>query len=308
MNLTRDDAGPTPGSADISKMSCGKPAAAAANGHCRDCAVHARAFCAVLDDAALASLDKLHAIVDLGRDDCLYLEGDMAADFFTILSGALRLSNLLPDGRRQITGFVLPGEFVGLSTAKTYIDNADALTEVRLCRFSRSDLARMGQDYPELDGRLLAMTNDTLTRAREHMLLLGRMTAPEKIAHFLFSLALRVQASGQPAGQLVLPMSRSDIADFLGLTIETVSRTFTELKSDNVISLPEHNRVLAGSKAPFVVGNGRFSRRFAVSAVFASAAPSPPHGPRQFPLLALAQPPTAAHRPAGHRHRPAPTP
>ena len=172
----------------------------------------------------------------------------MAADFFTVLSGALRLSNLLPDGRRQITGFVLPGKFVGLSTAKTYIDNADALTEVRLCCFSRSDLARMGQDYPELDGRLLAMTNDTLTRAREHMLLLGRMTAPEKIAHFLFSLVLGAQASGQPivqlANPLVLPRSRSEIADFLGLTIETVSCIFTKLKSDNVISLPEHNRVL----------------------------------------------------------------
>lgn len=213
------------------------------NGFCRDCAVHTRAFCAVLDDTDLARLEQLHTIVHLDGEDGLFLEGDDATFFFTVLSGALRLSKLLPDGRRQITGFVLPGEFIGLSAGDTYVDNAEALTDTSLCRFSVSDLQRIGRENPKMDGRLLAMTNSTLTQARDHMLLLGRMKAPEKIASFLISLLDRAAAADQPAEPLHLPMGRADIADYLGLTIETVSRTFTRLKVDNVVSLPVHNRV-----------------------------------------------------------------
>ncbi len=211
--------------------------------YCHDCAVHTRAFCSVLDDAALARLEDLHSIMKLDSEDGLFMEGDEASSFFTVLSGALRLSKLLPDGRRQITGFVLPGEFVGLSSGNTYVDNAEALIETSLCRFAVSDLKRIGQENPEMDAKLLAMTNSTLTQAREHMLLLGRMKAPEKIASFLVGLIDRAAAADQPVDPLALPMSRADIADYLGLTIETVSRTFTKLKADKVISLPEHNRV-----------------------------------------------------------------
>jgi CRP/FNR family transcriptional regulator len=94
-----------------------------------------------------------------------------------------------------------------------------------------------------MGGQLLAMTNNSLTRAREHMLLLGRMKALEKIASFLVGLLNRAAATEQPTDPLSLPMSRADIADYLGLTIETVSRTFTQLRSDEIIALPEHNLV-----------------------------------------------------------------
>lgn len=237
MNLTRAYEGPSPG------MNCGRRHSRSAAGFCRECAVQTRAFCAVLDDAALAQLEQLHTICDLASDESLFMEGDPATAFFTVLKGAMRLSKLLPDGRRQITGFVLPGEFIGLSAAEVYAHNADALTEASLCRFAIADLERIGLENPEMNGQLLAMTNSSLSLAQDHMLLLGRMNALEKTANFLCGLMERAAAADQPVDPLELPMSRADIADFLGLTIETVSRTLTRLKKDNVISLPEHNRV-----------------------------------------------------------------
>ncbi|MBT4045728.1 MAG: helix-turn-helix domain-containing protein [Rhodospirillaceae bacterium] len=243
MNLTRAHEGPSLG------LGCGRRQTPSSVGFCRKCAVQTRAFCAVLDDAALAQLEQLHVICDLDSEENLFIEGDPATAFFTVIKGALRLSKSLPDGRRQITGFVLPGEFIGLSTGKVYAHNADALTEASLCRFSNSDMERIGQEIPEMNSRLLAMTNSSLSQAQDHMLLLGRMNALEKTANFLCGLINRAAAADQPIDPLVLPMSRADIADYLGLTIETVSRTFTRLKADNIISLPEHNRVRVNDMA-----------------------------------------------------------
>ncbi|MDA1100542.1 MAG: helix-turn-helix domain-containing protein [Proteobacteria bacterium] len=237
MNLTRAHEGPLP------DMSCGRRQSRASVRICRECTVQTRAFCAVLDDAALAQMERLHTICCLAGEESLFMEDDAAIAFFTVLKGALRLSKLLPDGRRQITGFVLPGEFIGLAAGEVYAHNADALMDTSLCRFSLTDLDRIGQENPELNSRLLAMTNSNLSLAQDHMLLLGRMNALEKTANFLCSLRTRVAAADQPIDPLVLPMCRADIADYLGLTIETVSRTLTRLKANNIISLPEHNLV-----------------------------------------------------------------
>jgi len=237
MNLTRADDGPSAG------LNCGRRNSSSSVGFCRECAVQTSAFCATLDDAALARLEQLHTIYDLANEENLFTEGDPAAAFFTVLKGALRLSKSLPDGRRQITGFALPGEFIGLAAGQLYVHNDDALTDVSLCRFSISDLERIGEEFPKMNSRLLAMTNSSLSLAQDHMLLLGRMNALEKTANFLCGLIDRAAAADQPTDPLALPMCRADIADYLGLTIETVSRTFTRLKVDKIISLPEHNRV-----------------------------------------------------------------
>ncbi len=231
---------------------CRRGEAQASEGFCRQCAVQSRAFCAVLDDAALAQLEALHTLYELAPEESLFMEGDRAASFFTVLKGSLRLSKLLPDGRRQITGFVLPGEFIGLSPNASHAQNAEALVEASLCRFSISDLERIGAENPAMKNRLLEMTNTSLVRAQEHMLLLGRMTALEKIASFLCNLIERAAAANLPSEPLALPMSRADIADYLGLTIETVSRTFTKLKTDQIISLPEHNQVEVGDMESLV--------------------------------------------------------
>jgi len=225
------------------RISCRRGKSASSEGFCSDCAVQSRAFCSVLDDKALANLEGMHTLCYLAPEEILFMEGDRAASFFTVLKGCLRLSKLLPDGRRQITGFVLPGEFIGLSSENNYVYNAEAVIDTSLCRFTIRDLEHIGEENPAMKGRLLDMTNANLARAQEHMLLLGRMTALEKIASFLSNLIVRAAAADLPNEPLALPMNRADIADYLGLTIETVSRTFTKLKTDSIIALPEHNQV-----------------------------------------------------------------
>lgn len=225
-------------------IGCGRGLSSATVGSCRKCSVKTRAFCAMLDDDALDQLERLHTMCDLDSEESLFMEGDAATSFFTVLKGALRLSKLLPDGRRQIIGFVLPGEFLGLTPGQSHGHNAEALMPSSLCRFALSDLERIGRKAPEMNSRLLAMTSSMLSLAEEHMLLLGRMNALEKTANFLQCLHERAAATNQTTSPLILPMSRADIADYLGLTIETISRTFTKLKVNKIISLPEHNLVL----------------------------------------------------------------
>jgi CRP/FNR family transcriptional regulator len=129
-------------------MHCGRVQASGASGYCSDCIVHTRAFCAALDGPALAKLETLQSVVELQSEETLFMEGDEAASFFTVLTGALRISKLLPDGRRQITGFVLPGEFVGLSAAETYVDHAEALTDAKVCRFAANRRGLPGNGRP----------------------------------------------------------------------------------------------------------------------------------------------------------------
>ena len=119
----------------------------------------------------------------------------------------------------------MPGEFIGLSTNKTHTCNAEALSDASLCCFTIPNPGRIAKENPKMDGRLLAMTNTSLSLAQDHMLSLGRMNALEKTASFLCRLLKWASAANQPTDALPLPMSRTDIADYLGLTIETISRT-----------------------------------------------------------------------------------
>ena len=113
----------------------------------------------------MAQLDRLHTVCDLASNDSLFMEDDAAGNFYTVLSGALRLLKLRPDGRRRITGFVLPGEFIGPSTSKTHTCNAEALTDASLCCFAIPNFGRIAKENPEMDGQLPAMTNTSLSLA-----------------------------------------------------------------------------------------------------------------------------------------------
>jgi CRP/FNR family transcriptional regulator len=149
----------------------------------------------------------------------------------------LKLSKLLPDGRRQITGFLLPGDYLGLAFAERYICSAEAVTPVRLCRFPRSAFLALLDQFPALEKALLGRAATELAAAQKQMLLLGRKTARERVASFLLQLAEREGADDGMA--MDLPMTRTDIADYLGLTIETVSRTLTNLRKTGLIALPD---------------------------------------------------------------------
>ena len=218
-----------------------RPAMAEAT--CDHCAARELAICSSLQPDQLLRLRAVATTCRIEAGGQLCREGDPAHHLSSIIDGAVRLSKLLPDGRRQITGFLMRGDFLGLVFHDVHAVSAEALTPVRLCRYQRPQIERLMRELPELQRRLLVEANHDLVLAQEQMLLLGRKTARERVASFLVRLADRACRRGLPADPLGLPMSRADIADFLGLTTETVSRTFTQLKRAGLIALPGQGKV-----------------------------------------------------------------
>ncbi len=153
----------------------------------------------------------------------------------------LRLYKLLPDGRRQITGFLSAGHFIGLAPEGVFVYTAEAITEVTLCRYKRKAFDRLIDEVPGFAKRLLAVASHELSAAQSQMLLLGRKAATEKVASFLLMMAN--QEGNDGVETVGIPMTRSDIGDYLGLTIETVSRTLTKLRQDGLIALPTPDRI-----------------------------------------------------------------
>jgi CRP/FNR family transcriptional regulator len=214
-----------------------------AHHRCDQCDVRHKAMCAAVD---VADNDRLVAIVthrDISPGHVIFEEGDPAEHAYNISSGEVRLYKLLPDGRRQITGFLGEGDFLGLVSDAAYAYGAEAMTQVELCSMGLSNLERLLVDIPPVREKLLDMSRDELAAAQEQMLLLGRKTAREKLLSFL--LHRYDHTDPKPSSsQITLPMSRTDIADYLGLTIETVSRTFTALRDEGLIELQDTHTVL----------------------------------------------------------------
>lgn len=203
----------------------------------------------VLGGGTLAGLFDCRPPETLDADAVLFWEGDSALDLFHVDSGCLRLYRMMADGRRAVTGFMFAGEILGVSFKERYLFTAEAVTKVKLRRVLRTQLHVSLARAPNLNRELLAMVCDELSAAQDQMLLLARKTALERIAHFLVGLSKR---AGNEAGEaaIVLPMTRLDIADFLGLTIETVCRVLAKLKSEGLIALPSPHRVILLDLAP----------------------------------------------------------
>ncbi len=216
---------------------------------CAACPVRELSVCGALEADELNSLSAILTNVELAAGDPLIDEGEAADHVFNITKGTLKIYKLLPDGRRQITGFLFPGDFLGLMRSDTYVCSAEAVTEVSLCRFSRNKLDGLITRHPKLERRLLQMARTELAEVQDQILLLGRKTAKERLATFLLTLARRAAARGDEANPVGVPMSRDNIGDFLGLTTETVSRTFTRLKTAGYIAQEPDRRVLIRDRA-----------------------------------------------------------
>ena len=172
------------------------------------------------------------------------VEGDLIDGCYRVVSGAVRLFKSTPDGRRQVIDFLVTGEYFGLSSADRYGYSVEAIRATTLVRYPRARLEAAMAAEPELAQRLFRITCVELARAQQHLLVLGRKSADEKIASFLLTLAERLGDGATRLGALRLPMSRQDMADYLGLTIETVSRTLTRLKREGLIALPTPQQVI----------------------------------------------------------------
>jgi CRP/FNR family transcriptional regulator len=204
---------------------------------CFGCAVRKISLCGILDGDELRDYRRTGSNVRLRVDEPLFFEGDPADAVFTVTSGALRLSKLLANGRRQIAGFLYPGDFLGLTVEDVHLFTAEAVVASELCRFSRSRFERFLEEHPLMERKLFAVAAHELAAARLQVVLLGRKTATEKVVSFLLSLASRCRKHGRLADSVELPMTRTDIADYLGLRIETVSRELSALKAKQMIRL-----------------------------------------------------------------------
>ncbi|QRM27313.1 helix-turn-helix domain-containing protein [Microvirga sp. VF16] len=193
-------------------------------------------------DAPPASVGSVHSFA---KDEEIFAEGNRAAFVYKVLSGVVRTSKLLTDGRRQIDAFHMAGDIFGIEAGDEHRFCAESVGDCVVVAYRRSHLAALtGRDAQLAQDMTMGMMR-ALVRAQNHMLLLGRKSALEKIATFLLDLAERTADDDA----LDLPMSRMDIADHLGLTIETVSRSFTQLERQGVIELPSARHVVLSNKA-----------------------------------------------------------
>jgi CRP/FNR family nitrogen fixation transcriptional regulator len=197
-------------------------------------------------------MDMMGARMRFSRNAEIFGEDEPADYLYKVVSGAVRICKLMSDGRRQIGAFYLPGDVFGLESDEVHLFSAEAIGDCEVLVVKRSAFMAETARQPDLISQLWTQTMDHLKRAQSHMLLLGRKNAQERIAAFLLELAERLSCSGD----IKLPMSRQDIADYLGLTIETVSRTLTQLERDGLIAIPVSRQIVLRNRAALGVMHG----------------------------------------------------
>lgn len=210
---------------------------------CDQCTVKHLAVCSALEGSEINAMEEAAGQLELAAGQTLAREGDRRHYVFTVTRGALRLVRLMADGRRQVVGFAMPGDYVGFSDAPTYRNQIEAVTQTVVCRFEVQRMRALCDQFPALEHKLFERACAELDSAHESMLALARMNPVEKLADFIVKLFNQSVRLGNTTTTVLLPMSRGDIADHLGLTVETVSRSFTKLRRQNLIALPDVNRV-----------------------------------------------------------------
>jgi CRP/FNR family transcriptional regulator len=211
--------------------------------NCRACDGRVDGICGALTPAQLTELSRytVRKKVECGSE--LHGQGEPVISYANILSGVVKLTKVLPDGRQQIVGLQFAPDFLGRPFARESALNAEAATDLEVCTVSKSALERVVGRSPDLERRLHDQALAELDEARDWMLTLGRKTAKEKVASFLHFLAMHLDSGAEDAVEFDIPLTRQDIADFLGLTIETVSRQITRLRQAGVINVTDNRRV-----------------------------------------------------------------
>jgi CRP/FNR family nitrogen fixation transcriptional regulator len=178
-------------------------------------------------------MQRLGVKITYAKDEEIFAQDEDADLVHLVFSGAVRTTRLLSDGRRQVGAFYYPGDLIGLETGEIHRFSAEAICDAIVLVVRRSALKAFAGD-DQIDRAVWEATRRELERTQDHLLVLGRKTACEKVASFLMSLAQRERPDGV-AGRVSMPMSRQDMADYLGLTIETVSRMLTQLQGASVV-------------------------------------------------------------------------
>lgn len=225
---------------------------------CADCTVRDQALCSSLSDSELIRLNAVSRHQSVAKGATIMWAGDESVVCANILSGVLKMTAATADGREQIVGLLYAPDFIGRPQGGELQFSVTALTDSELCIFPRAPFRSMLEDHLKMERLLLQRTLAALDDARSRMLLLARGTAEEKLAGFLLEMTDRA-AAAKPlvhAGAITieLPLSRGQIADVLGLTIETVSRQMTHLRTAGVVALP-------GGRAITVLDRAALERR-----------------------------------------------
>ncbi len=219
---------------------------------CRSCEARHGGICGVLDADQLVTLSKTSSKHTVQAGAELVGDAETIDHYSNVLSGVVKLTKTLPDGRQQIVGLQFAPDFLGRPFRKESVINVEATTDVSLCSFPKATMDKLIRDTPDLEHRLLQQTLNELDEARDWMVTLGRKTASEKVASFLLMIARHIDPGLDPAARSTsfdLPLTRADIADFLGLTIETVSRQLTRLRTDGVIVIENNRHITVSSMA-----------------------------------------------------------
>jgi len=219
---------------------------------CASCVVRNRAICASLDAEELALLGKLGRNHRVNAGQTLMWEGDDAPVVANVLDGVLKLVLAAAEGREQIVGIVFPSDFIGRPFGKESPYSVTAMTDAEICIFNRKSFDDFASAHPDLQHKLLRRTLDELDRARHWMMLLGRKSAEEKVASFLLEMSERLSGQGcggGPQSGFELPFGRQQIADILGLTIETTSRQLTRMRAEGLLDLPSRREIVISDRA-----------------------------------------------------------
>jgi CRP/FNR family nitrogen fixation transcriptional regulator len=196
---------------------------------------------------ALSALDTLGSVCRFRRGDTIFGEGDELRSSYKIVSGAVRLSRITEDGRRQIVEFRTAGDFVGFEWDGRCALGAEAVRDVVAVRYMRTRVDRLVEERSDVRESLVALIRDELRSAHEHLIALGCQGAKERLANFLLQLARKARAND---GETIeIELGRQDMADYLGLTLETISRTLSEFKRIGAIALPKRRQIRILSKA-----------------------------------------------------------
>lgn len=213
---------------------------------CEICDVREHSICADLSPREFAHVEKTMARRNVAKNKTLMVEGEPNQSLYIIVGGSFRLSKVLEDGRRQVTGFLFKGDFAGVRSTDSSAYTAEALEDSVVCYFPHRYLDEIAIDAPGVKDRLIARGQTEYHKAQDHIVLLGKKTAEERVLSFIELIGKTIGIDDGPSRRIVpLPMARQDIADYLGLRLETLSRTLAALKQDGrILELARHSVVI----------------------------------------------------------------
>ncbi len=223
---------------------------------CSDCPIRHRAVCARCDDNELASLEEIKSYRSFEAGETIQWRGDDLRYLSSVVFGIATLSKTLDDGRMQMVGLLLPSDFIGRPGRDTLDFDVVAATDVTLCSFERKPFEKLLIETPHISHRLVEMAMDELDAARDWMVLLGRKTAREKLASFIQMLVQRSHIAGTDIPGLTLPLTREEIASYLGLTLETVSRQFSQFRKDGILHFQDRRQFTVTDRAGLIEATG----------------------------------------------------